>query len=289
MEQHTLHKILRKKLIKLEEITKSDVISYTWPISQDIKKLFKNFIEDLKEDNKSEKISIILSTNWWTAEWAEDLVNILRKNYKTVDFIIPDYAMSAGTILCMSWDDIYMDYTSALWPIDPQIPDQNWKYIPASGYLDRVNELIKKEELNWKLTQSELNIILQQDIWKLKFIEQAKELTVTLLKEWLFKYKFKDWETHEWKFNKEKKWKKVTNSEKKERAEEVAKSLWDVSKWHTHWRTINIEKLRKDLKLKIKDFWENSDLNIAIKEYYDILSHLAPNKNQHFLHSRKFI
>lgn len=290
MNNDTIKKILTEKLKSIESLTWGDVICYNWPISQEIKNNFKEFIEELKADGNNNKISVILYTNWGAAEWAEDLVTILRKHYSVVDFIIPDYAMSAWTILCMSWDDIYMDYSSALWPIDPQIPDQTTKtYIPASWYLDRINELIAKEE-SWKqLTQSELNIILQADIWKLKFIEQAKNLTVTLLKEWLFKYKFKDWNTHEWSFNPSKRWQTVTDAEKKERAEEVARSLWDVSIWHTHGRTIDINKLRTILKLKIKEFDEIEWLKESIREYHDVFNVLVPNRNYYFLHSRKFI
>jgi ClpP class serine protease len=41
-------------------------------------------------------------------------VTVIRKHYKTVNFVVPDYAMSAGTIFCMSGDKIFMDYASAL-------------------------------------------------------------------------------------------------------------------------------------------------------------------------------
>lgn len=290
MNDNTIKKVLNEKLINIENLVWWDVISFTWPIWQWIKRNFRSFIEALKRNNpENKKISIILTTTGWTAEWAEDIVTILRENYDIVDFIIPDFAMSAWTILTMSWDDIYMDYASTLWPIDPQIVWNDWKYIPASWYLDTINELILKER-NWEsLTQSELNIILKADVWMLKFIEQAKRLTVTLLEEWLVKYKFKDWAIHEWNFNKHLKWKVVTEQEKEKRAREIAEALWDTNIWHTHWRSIDIKKLRTILKLKIKDFWEIEWLNLAIKEYYDILSILTPNKNNWFLHSRIFI
>ena len=46
----------------------------------------------------------------------------LRQHYGEVKFIIPDSAMSAGTVLAMSGDEILMDYHSCLGPIDPQLP-----------------------------------------------------------------------------------------------------------------------------------------------------------------------
>ncbi len=288
MITNTTQDILNKTLLELENITWWDILFYCWPITSKIKNLLKFIIENNKKDKNNDKITIILTTTWWQAEWAEDIVNILRYNYKTVDFIIPEYAMSAWTILAMSWDDIYMDYSSSLWPIDPQIPWNDGSFLPASWYLDRINELIGKER-NWDyLTQSELNIVVSADIWRLKFIEQAKNLTVTLLKEWLVKYKFKDWNKHEWKFNPEKKWQKVTKLEKEKRAEEIANMLWDVNKWHTHWRTIDIFKLQNDLKLKINDINNNKSLKLTLKEYYDIIN-MYKGDNSIFIHTRNFI
>ena len=287
MVNFTTQDLLNKKLLELEEITGWDILFYDAPISQWIIRNLKYIIEDIKKEKERNKISIILTTTGWQAEWAEDFVNILRNNYKIVDFIIPDYAMSAWTILAMSWDDIWMDYSSSLWPIDPQIQWNDWHFIPASWYLDRINELIEKEKKWETLTTSEINIVISSDVWRLKFIEQAKNLTVTLLKDWLVKYKFKDWNIHEGNFNPEKKWNNVTNEEKEERAKEIANMLWDIHLWHSHWRSINMEKLRTILKLKIKDINENDRLSLTLKEYYDIINMYKWNSN--FIHTRNFI
>ena len=49
------------------------------------------------------------------------MVATLRSNYGDVTVIVPDRAMSAGTIFALSADRIMMDYFSCLGPIDPQI------------------------------------------------------------------------------------------------------------------------------------------------------------------------
>lgn len=59
-------------------------------------------------------MTIILTTTGGSVEATEDFVEILRHHYDVVDFIIPNYAMSAGTIFAMSGDEIYMDYASVL-------------------------------------------------------------------------------------------------------------------------------------------------------------------------------
>ena len=107
----------------------------------------------------------------------ERYVNILRKHYTEVNFIVPDYAYSAGTIFCMSGDYIYMDYFSVLGPIDPQIQNKEGKFVAALGYLDKINELIEKAKNN-DLTQAEFLILKDFDLAELRGYEQAKELTI---------------------------------------------------------------------------------------------------------------
>ena len=60
---------------------------------------------------------------------------------------------------------------------------------------------------------------LNLNLADLNFYQQARNLTVTLLKKWLVKYKFKDWTVH----NKTKT--EVTSKEKEDRAEQIAKIL----------------------------------------------------------------
>ena len=54
----------------------------------------------------------------------------------------------------MSGDRIYMDYTSSLGPIDPQIHNGK-EFVPALGYLDKVEKMIQKSA-EGKLTDAEL-------------------------------------------------------------------------------------------------------------------------------------
>lgn len=42
-------------------------------------------------------------------------------------------AMSAGTIFCLSGDDLIMDERAFFGPIDPQVPSKNGRYVPAQS------------------------------------------------------------------------------------------------------------------------------------------------------------
>ena len=288
----TIHSILNEKLKKLEEHFDSDVIFYYGPIANGLVKPFRDIIEDLKKENPDRnKLSIILNTPGGSVEVVELLVNIIRQHYEEVYFIIPDSAYSAGTIFCMSGDKIFMDYSSSLGPIDPQVevqaPNGKMQWVPALGYLDKVNELIEKSRQG-KITPAELVLLQKQDLAMLRRYEQAKELTISLLKNWLVKYKFKNWNTHQ--TNPDKIGQPVTLKEKIQRAEEIAEILSNNKEWHSHGRAINIETLKSKLKLKIEDYTNDETKTELIRGYNDLITeYIRKNNFEAFIHSRNFI
>jgi len=283
----TIRELLTNKLSQLENKFQSDVIFYLGEIRPELLRILRDLIEELKRDKKKQKtLSIILNTSGGSAEVAEKMVDITRKHYEEVYFVVPDVAMSAGTLFCMSGDKIYMDYSSSLGPIDPQIWNGK-QWVPALGYLNKVEEFLDKERKG-TLTRAEFLMLQNQDLAMLNQCEQAKNLTVTLLRKWLVEYKFKDWDKHE--TNPAKKGQPVTKQEKEKRAEEIATFLGDNTKWHSHSRMIGIETLRKEpLKLKIEDFLNDSKLHSLIRSYNDLLTeYIARNNFTFFMHSRKF-
>ena len=62
----------------------------------------------------ADRLVIFLNTPGGSAETVEKMVEVVRYHYGEVFFVVPDYAMSAGTIFCTSGDKIFMDYSSAL-------------------------------------------------------------------------------------------------------------------------------------------------------------------------------
>lgn len=278
----TIHDILNERLNKLELHFNADVIFYYGPIGDSLEKPFRDFIEDLKADQiQHNTLCIILNTPGGSAETVEKLVKITRHHYQEVYFIVPDSAYSAGTIFCMSGDKIFMDYSSSLGPIDPQVFNgKNW--VPALGYLDKVEELIGKSA-SGTLTQAELIMLREQDLAMLRRHEQARDLTIALLKEWLVKYKFKNWNLH-------KDGKIVTPQQKSQKATEIARDLGDNKLWHSHGRSIGIEALTLILKLKIEDYSSDLALKTLIRDYNDLICQYIIRSNaEAFLHSRKFI
>lgn len=280
--ENNLKMLLNTKLTTLEQLLNGDVLVFCGPIGNLNENVFMKIVEELAHDSKHhEALYILLTTTGGSAIAVERYVNILRYHYKEVNFIVPDYAYSAGTIFCMSGDKIYMDYFSVLGPIDPQVQNKDGKWVPALGYLDKVNEFIEKAKNN-TLTNAEFAILKDMDLAELRSFEQAKDLTIDLLKKWLVKYKFKNWTTHH-------NGRPVTDEEKKQRAEEIAGHLSNNNDWRSHGRPINIESLN-ELKLKIEDYSELADLRKAIREYYETMSDYMRLKGYGiFIHDRIFL
>jgi hypothetical protein len=278
-----LSELLNNSLIDLENCFNSDVLTYYGPLLDGFENTLLKIVEDLANaPEKRDQLAIILTTTGGSASVVERYVSIIRHHYSRVIFIVPDYAYSAGTIFCMSGDEIWMDYFSVLGPIDPQVKNKEGKYVPALGYLDKIDELIEKAKNN-QLTSAEFLILKDFDLAELKAYEQAKELTITLLKKWLVKYKFRNWDTYSSS-------KKVVSLEDKERrAEDIAACLGDNKRWKSHGRPINIEALH-DLKLLINDYSSLPEREF-IRSYYELIRSYITRfiKYEFFIHTRKYL
>lgn len=214
---------------------------------------FTDLLSDLKG---TECIDIVLHTPGGLADVVQKLVIAIRNKYKNVSVIVPGMAMSAGTIFSMSANEILMGKTSSLGPIDAQIVSGGKQY-SAEAFLSGVEKIKEEVQKTGKLNPVYIPILQNITPGELQEYENVQELSKALVKDWLVKYKFSDWN--------------VDNKKKEERAEEIAKELGKHSRWLTHSRPLGIEELRA-LKLKIADYTENPELNDAITRYFVLLA-----------------
>jgi hypothetical protein len=282
----TIKQALKRFVLNLERQLKGHVVSYTGPIEPAAERRFRLLIEDRKRDDPAgTKLVIVLTTPGGSSETVEKLVNVSRHHYQELVFVVPEMAMSAGTIFCMAGDSIFMDYSSALGPIDPQVFNgKDW--VPALGYLDKYNEMVEKSRLG-TLTQAEFLVMQSQDLAMLSRCEQARNLTITLLKRWLVQYKFANWTTHA--TDPAKLGQPVTPQEKTDRAEEIARDLANNQKWHSHARYINMATLQKEVRLKIEDLSSDVKLRDAVRGYNELLLDYKSGRGYPlFLHSKTY-
>jgi ClpP class serine protease len=130
----TTHDILRREYLKkLYEITKRNIIIYYsgWlqknarnfvPVTS-INDNDKNaFMTTVHELDRSKGLDLILHTPGGETAATESIVHYLRKMFDgNVRAIVPQLALSAGTMIALSCNSICMGKQSSLGPIDPQI------------------------------------------------------------------------------------------------------------------------------------------------------------------------
>lgn len=242
---------LSQYLQDLESALESDILSVNGLLLFGVDDAIRKAVEERRQQPQSrQKLAVILTTAGGYIEVVQRIVHTLHHHYDIVNFIVPNYAFSAGTVLVMSGNDIYMNYYSCLGPIDPQVETESGQRVPALGYLIQWERLLEKAN-NGTLTMAEMGLMVNGfDQAALYKYEQERALSIAFLEEWLVKYKFKNWKITETQQ------KKVTKAMRKERAKIIGEELNNTDRWHTHGYGISMEVLRNDknLKLLIHDF-----------------------------------
>jgi hypothetical protein len=258
---------LDQRAERLEAAANSRVLSYLGPMYEPADDQIKDAVEGLAGPRRRRHAAllVVLETSGGLITVAERMARIFRHHYRRVDFVVPSYAMSAGTVLVMSGDEIHMDYASTLGPIDPQIR-QGGRLVPALGYLELYRRLVDKSA-EGTLTGAELAYLLENfNPAELYQYEHERELSIALLEQWLVRYKFKNWRVTE--STKQ----KVTRKMRIDRAREIGEKLNDTELWHSHSRGIPMEMLRRDLNLLVNDFGSDTELAQPVHDYFRLLS-----------------
>lgn len=266
VDRHT-RSTLNTYLGKIEEVLDADALTIYGPILFGLENVVKETVELFQ--NRRSRIAVVLDTPGGTVEVVERMVEVIRHHYDEVNFLIPNLAMSAGTVFVMAGNRIFMSYFSGLGPIDPQIV-KDGKLVPALAYLNQYERLCKKA-VDGELNTIEYVLLNQFDLGELYQFEQARELSHEFLIKWLSTYKFKDWDKHSSTGT------PVTEEDKAQRAKEIAAALSDNERWHSHARMISRDTLVSDpkLRLKIEKLEDTPELLNALEEYFRLLRDYA--------------
>ncbi len=202
-------------------------------------------IHDLLIDKKDlQKVDIYIETPGGSGETAEEIVKCLHHNFDTVSFVISGEAKSAGTLVVLSGNEILMTETGSLGPIDAQMKIGR-SLVSAYDYMEWINEKREEADKQGQLNPFDAIMIAQITPGELRKVFYSLKFAEDLVVQWLTNYKFKTWTVTETR--------KITVTEKmkKDRAKEIVKKLIDHSRWRSHGRSIKINDLVEDIKLKV--------------------------------------
>lgn len=213
-------------------------------------------IHDLLNSINSKNIDFYIETPGGSGETAEEIARFLHNKFENISFVISGEAKSAGTILTLSADEIYMTDTASLGPIDAQMKIGR-SIISAHDYLFWINEKKEEAEKNGKLNPFDATMIAQITPGELNGVYNALKFAEDLVVEWIPKHKFKNW-----KYTETRKL-EVTEDMKIKRAEEIAIQLTKHTKWRSHGRSLKISDL-DNIGLKINRIDNDENLSNII-------------------------
>lgn len=184
------HDLMRRRYLKkLHKITKRNVIVYCsgWlqkqgipgaAINDEDKNGFMNAVNGL---NRSIGLDLVLHTPGGDTAATESLVDYLRGMFDNdIRAIVPQLAMSGGTMMACACKVILMGKQSSLGPVDPQ-----FNYIPAHGVLEefqKAHEEIRADPSKAAVWQP---IIAKYSPAFIGECQKAVSWSESLVREWL--------------------------------------------------------------------------------------------------------
>lgn len=209
------------------------------------------FIEMVRKvPQEHKKIDLFLATLGGSAHQVSRFVNCLRPRFDEVDFIIPSFCMSAGTLFSLSGDKIWMTERACLGPIDPQVPTKDGRYVPAQALLLLVDQLQEKSEEALKkggnVPWTAVRLIDSIDKKELGDAITASRYSTLMAARFLINYKFRHWEVRETSGI------EVTPTYREARANEIANALVSHDRWNNHGHAISRDVLWNEIKLKVE-------------------------------------
>ena len=250
--------VRRKYLNLLHEKTGRNIIAYYsgWLQKSGIGNAYINdddkngLMANIHGLDRNKGLDLILHTPGGDTAATESIVDYLRRMFGTdIRAIIPQLAMSAGTMIACACKEIIMGKQSNIGPIDPQLGG-----IPAHGVLEEFEKALKEIQENPQTIPIWQKIVEKYHPTFLGECQNAIDLSLEMVTLWLETGMFKG------------------NPNSKVIAKKIAKELSDHEKTKTHSRHIHIDeaiKIGLTVKSLEKDFdQEFQDLVLTVHHSY---------------------
>lgn len=203
-----------------------------------IEEVDKNaFMSMIHKMDRSKGLALILHTPGGDLCACESIIAYLKMMFQNdITMIVPQIAMSAGTLMCCAGKEIYMGKQSSLGPIDPQ-----FNGIPAQGILEEFKKAQADVKEDITRAQTWMPILSKYHPSLLGECEKAIEMASDICKRWLQENML------------------TSDSKKEEKANHITQELSSHENSKTHARRFDIKKC-KEIGLKIIDL-EQKDAN----------------------------
>ena len=252
------HDVIRRKYLQnLHEVTGRNVIVYYSGWLQkpefarrggmEINDADKNgFMAAIHEVDRTKGLDLLLHTPGGDAAATESLVDYLRSMFETdIRAVVPQIALSAGTMVALACKEIVMGKHSSLGPVDPQIAG-----VPAHGIIEEFRRALQEVAANPACIPLWQPIIAKYSPTLIGECEKAIEWSNQMVEEWLLSGMFAD--------EKEK-----DPKDAKGKVERIIETLGDHALTKSHARHISLKQAR-DAGIKVVALEDDDDLQEAV-------------------------
>jgi hypothetical protein len=217
-------------------------------------------------------LDVMIATPGGSVHTIAQIVEATRSLFDDVEFIIPAQSMSAGTLWALSGDAIWMSEHAYLGPIDPQVQTRDGRVIPAQALIELLRTI--EEAGAARLTQglqpewSHVVLLKNMDQKELGAAMSMSRYVGDLAAQFIEQYKFRRWTTKETSGN------EVTDIERKQRAQQIARELCSHARWKAHGHAINRRVLQDELRLRILHPESIPGFDRAIRRFWGLWHYL---------------
>ncbi|NTV22377.1 MAG: S49 family peptidase [Candidatus Yonathbacteria bacterium] len=255
--------VRRKYLKQLSIYTGRNTIIYYsgWlqkpgPYPLGINDLDKNaFMATIRGLDRSKGLDLILHTPGGEVAATESIIDYLCQMFLDIRVIVPQLAMSGGTMIACSADSIVMGKQSSLGPIDPQVPTP-FGQVPAHALIEEFEKAykeIKRDQiaiLVWQPILSKYIPTLHGECQKA--MKWAEEIVTERLKQRMLR--------------------NLSTEEMKNVLENIMRELGNHSVSLSHSRHLSVQKC-KDIGLNIYNLEEDQKLQDLVLSVHHATMH----------------
>ena len=201
------------------------------------------FMATIHAMDRSKGLDLFLHTPGGDVAAAESLVSYLRSMFGTnIRAIVPQLAMSAGTMIACSCREVVMGLHSSLGPVDPQLGG-----LPAHGVVEEFKEAAKEVREDPAKIPVWQPIIGKYHPTLIGECQKSIKWSHDLVHEWLMTGMFRN----------------TSDPGPRERADKVLKELGDPALTLSHSRHVDYQRA-KDIGLNVTALEDDDDLQDAV-------------------------
>ena len=163
------------------------------PVSIDLTDIdgFTDLVNSVPADKTA--VDVLIHSPGGSPDATERIVSILRNRFTEVHFLVPHSAYSAATMMALSGNSITLHPSATLGPIDPQLSDPQYGYVPARSIkrgFEKVRDIIKTE--GPEALPAYIPLIEKYSLHLLELCDDSENLSKRLVTDWLKAYMFND-------------------------------------------------------------------------------------------------